>query len=93
MKRTTFERRLKKLTDSKLLSKNSTVYKLICNISTGDVLRPCYVSGRGRHIKNNDHTQSIKKYLDILKVKYIFGNDAPRGGLTGNFVKILSKID
>jgi hypothetical protein len=57
------------------------------------LIRPCYVSGSGRFASNQDHTLEVKYILDMLKIKYEFGNDAPRGGLTGNYIKILTKLE
>lgn len=59
----------------------------------GLLIRPCYTSGSGRFASNQDHTLAITKLLDLLGVKYETGNDAPRGGLTGNYIKILTKIE
>ena len=59
----------------------------------GDIIRPCTTSGRGRFTTNIDYTADVCLLLDQLKIKYIFGNDSPRGGKTGNFIKILTKIE
>jgi len=59
----------------------------------GNIIRPCYTSGHGRFVTNMDYTCEICRLLDLLKVKYEVGNDAPRGGQTGNFIKILTKIN
>lgn len=61
-------------------------------IFRGGVIRPIWTSGRGRFCSNCDHTRDICAVLDALCVKYETGNDAPRGGLTGNFIKIVTKI-
>lgn len=48
---------------------------------------------------NCDYTRDICAVLDALRIKYELrnkyelGNDAPRGGLPGNYIKILTKID
>lgn len=57
------------------------------------LIRPVYVSGAKRFASNQDHTLAITRLLDLLGVKYESGNDAPRGGLTGNYIKILTKIE
>ena len=59
----------------------------------GDIIRPCTTSGHGRFTTNLDYTADVCRLLDRLKIKYISGNDSPRGGKTGNFIKILTKID
>lgn len=58
-----------------------------------DIIRPCTTSGRGRFTTNLDYTADVCRLLDQLKIKYISGNDSPRGGKTGNCIKILTKID
>lgn len=59
----------------------------------GSIIRPCWTSGSGRFTTNLDHSQSICAVLDLLKIKYETGNDAPRGGATGKYIKILTKIE
>lgn len=59
----------------------------------GSIIRPCWTSGSGRFITNLDHESAICAALDILKIKYQTGNDAPRGGATGKYIKILTKIE
>ena len=63
------------------------------HIFRGGVIRPVWTSGRGRFCTNCDHTRDICAVLDALRVKYVTGNDAPRGGLTGNYIKIITKIE
>lgn len=59
----------------------------------GAIIRPCWTSGHGRFTTNLDHEGTICAVLDLLKIKYQTGNDAPRGGATGKFIKILTKIE
>jgi len=59
----------------------------------GNIIRPCYTSGHGRFTAILDYTADICHIFDLLKVKYEVGNDAPRGGQTGKFIKILTKIN
>ena len=59
----------------------------------GDIIRPCTTSGHGRFTTSLDYTADVCRLLDRLKIKYISGNDSPRGGKTGNFIKVLTKID
>ena len=63
------------------------------HIFCGGLIRPVWTSGRGRFCSNCDHTADICAVLDALRVKYVIGNDAPKGGLTGNYIKINSKIE
>lgn len=55
-------------------------------------IRPCKTSGSGRFTKNADYTADICAALDILGIEYTSGNDSPRGGKTGNFIKLITYI-
>ncbi len=59
---------------------------------TGNIIRPVYTSGSGRFCSNQDHTAETTKLLTKLGIDFKTGNDSPRGGLTGNFIEILTKI-
>lgn len=50
-----------------------------------------YYSGtvRYRHTVDTDY-YNMKKLLDGLNIKYKVGNDAPRGGATGDYILILA---
>jgi len=88
MKKETIKRRLKKAN----VNKCSASYKLLVNwlnAEGNNVIRPCWTSGRGRFTTNLDYTQQLANLLTSLKVRYTVGNDAPRGGKSGNYIKIL----
>lgn len=79
-------------------AKNSIAYKVAMDIVNetnksymvfGEIIRPCYTSGSGRFTSNQDHTEAICKTLTEIGVTYTTGNDSPRGGKTGKFIKIL----
>lgn len=55
-------------------------------IRTGQPIRPCRLTGRGKRTANDDHSARVRSILDALRVKYTTGNDAPRGGLTGQWI-------
>lgn len=59
----------------------------------GGVIRPVRTSGSGRFTKNMDYTADICRALDACGIKYETGNDAPRGGACGTFIKVLTKIE
>lgn len=97
MTTTTLAKRLAKFTGSK----TSIAYQVAKDLSTGenktykvsgDTIRPVHTSGSGRFTSNLDYTNDCCKVLDFLKIKYITGNDSKRGGLTGNFIKIITPI-
>jgi hypothetical protein len=57
-------------------------------IIDGEPIRPCYTSGRGKHTSNVDRSGEVERILKVLNLKFTTGNDAPRGGLTGNWIKV-----
>lgn len=74
-------------------SKSSFAYKTAKSVINGErVIRPCHTSGSGRFTTNLDYTSDVMQILSLLGVKYEIGNDSPRGGKTGNFIKITTKI-
>jgi len=86
---TTLTKKLTKLNPTK----NSIAYKIIKEVINGkSFIRPCYTLGSGRFISYHDHSQSIEAILKEIGVEYVVGNDAPRGGLTGKFIQITTKI-
>lgn len=103
MKSSTLQKRLDKRYTG---AKNSYRYKIIIDLINGTndtgmvkrednsiLIRPCFVSGSGRYTQNNDHSAEIKIMLQKLGVKFKTGNDAPRGGKSGDFIKISTKLE
>lgn len=90
MKASTITKRLAALVATKKVQKNCSAYRLILQAcETGRaVIRPCWTSGAGRFCSNLDYTADVCRLLDALRVQYVQGNDAPRGGLPGNFIQI-----
>ena len=84
-------------------SKSTIAYRIVKDIINGTnetfairpngIVRPCYTSGRGRFTSNQDHAADTKALLDLLGLKYTSGNDAPRGGATGQWIKVSTKIE
>ena len=90
MKRTTFENRTKKE------SRNSNGYHYALELlTTKGSVYTCHTSGRGRFTTNIDRTDDTIRILEAaglkLNVDFICSNDSPRGGKTGNYVKLTSK--
>lgn len=50
-----------------------------------------YYQGSGRHTKAIDKTNEVVSALRSLRIAHAQGNDAPRGGVSGNFVIITSE--
>lgn len=84
-------------------SKSTIAYRIVNDIISGSnksfairpdgTIRPCYTSGSGRFTSNQDHTADTKALLDLVGLKYTSGNDAPRGGATGQWIRISTKIE
>jgi hypothetical protein len=71
------------------LASNSIIGGLLLNLKTGEVLRPVYTQGSSW--KNSilvNKALELESTLKLLKIEFSTGNDAPRGGKTGYFVKI-----
>lgn len=98
MKKSTFENRTSKV------SKATKGYEFTKTLLSGEkqyqlypigLIRTCHTSGSGRFTKNMDYTQDTVYVLKMAGLKegldFIVGNDSPRGGLTGNFIKLTSK--
>ena len=99
MKAITLQKRLENRYNG---SKSSKAYQIVKDLINGtnntymvygDLIRPCSTSGRGRFTTNMDYTRETRSLLTLLGIKFESGNDSPRGGLTGNYFKILTKID
>ena len=84
-------------------SKSTIAYRIVKDIINGTndtftirkdgTIRPCYTSGTGRFTSNQDHTASTMELLNLIGLKYTSGNDAPRGGATGQWIKVATKIE
>lgn len=71
------------------------VNELVNELFTKGTVRPNYYSGTGRFSKKSaDHAQFLVGCLEFRGMKegrhFKRGNDAPKGGHTGEFVTILS---
>jgi hypothetical protein len=93
MLRSTIAKRLGNLK----VNKTSFAYQLVRDLAMntnktykvyGDIIRPCHTSGTGRYTRNMDYTDDVIRLLKSLHVMFEIGNDAPRGGLTGNYIKV-----
>lgn len=100
MKTTTLAKRLEKSSVNKSSIACKIVKDLIENtnktycVGTKDSkIWTCYTSGKGRFLRNMDYTNDVIKLFTELKLKFTTGNDAPRGGATGKFVKLITKLE
>lgn len=95
MTTSTLQQRISKLTKSKVskFSPQRKECELIKTLLDGiTIIRPVYTTGSGYWSNTIDVTDEIHVWLDALKIKYMFTNDAPRGGKLGNKFIILTKI-
>lgn len=61
-------------------------------IEYATLIRPSIQSGMGAYCRINTYGYQFKRVFDAIGVKYETGNDAPRGGKCGEFIKITTKI-
>lgn len=74
-------------------AKNSIVGNMVKNMKTGDKLRPVYSSGSSwKYSTLNDYRAELERTLNKLGIAFETGNDAARGGKTGYYVLITTKI-
>lgn len=93
MKTTTIIKRLEKTGERK----NTLVYKMIKNFCENydngvtTLLRPCSLKrGICNHFGYQDKTFELCVLLNKMGVMYERGNDAPKGGKNGIYIKILN---
>lgn len=95
---------MKTLEDAKKhfkLTTISVVYKVLCDILTpqenglsynslvkGDIIHPNYQTGSGRRRYYAVYFKEVKDALDFMGIQYTVGNDSPRGGVLGEWIKV-----
>ena len=91
---TVLSKKIEKLVLAKELNKNTLVYGWICSLKSNEILRPVFTKGSTwKHSSLIDKTIELTTVLRKLNIDFSTGNDAPRGGKTGMFVKINTKIN
>lgn len=74
------------------ISKNITNMLLNCRFDSAEnKIYTGYYSGSGRFSKAGSAEKTVVSILDALGFAYTVGNDAPRGGVSGDFVKVSKK--
>lgn len=71
--------------------KNRNIRIYLQRLLQDGFVRTGYYKGRGRHTRAVDDTYDVVCLLQYLHIAHAQGNDAPRGGVTGNFVIITSQ--
>ena len=69
-------------------SKTSKIHEFLVTLLDNGRVYTGYYRGSGRHTTAIDYTREICNQLDKLGIAYKTGNDAPRGGVHGNYVEI-----
>lgn len=72
------------------LRANSAELGMITTLLSNEMVHTGYYRGRGRYTQAVDLTSFVSNYLTRLGIAHETGNDAERGGVGGNFVKITS---
>ena len=92
-KSTTLAKKIEKLVLAKELNKTSLVYGWVYALQSNEVLRPIFSQGSTwKHSSLIDKSKELTDLLRELNISFSTGNDAARGGKTGYFVKINTKI-
>ena len=88
------EKKLAKLVATKEISKTSIVYGWINELIEGrKEFRPVYSQGSSwKHSSLFDRRVEFTTILKAMGIEFVSGNDAPKGGKTGAFIKITTKI-
>ena len=90
-RKTASPRRLKlTLNDGSRLTKDAATAIRNCRIVGNRIYCGGY-TGRDRWTKSYSYQPYLTAILDRLGYKYTVGNDAPRGGVTGDYLKVSKK--
>ena len=68
-----------------------SVCDMLVKLSQDGYVRTGHYTGSGRHTKAVDQTQEVVMSLKRLQISHAEGNDAPRGGVAGNYVVLTSE--
>ena len=92
---TSAQNKVAKMLTAKTLRKNTVVYGWIQEMINGrKEFRPVYTMGSTwKYSSLHDKTSELTDVLKIMGVEFSQGNDAARGGQTGVFVRITTKIE
>jgi hypothetical protein len=92
MKKETLQARIEKHLYTKggsLAKKYEEVVELLNNPER--TMRPVYWAGHSRNISLHDSSANLEQGLSLLGIDYETGNDAPKGGKNGYFVRLTAK--
>lgn len=66
--------------------KNTHVCKMIKDLFETGECRPVIQYGNGRRISYRDYTSEVLSFINKTSIE--IGNDAPRGGAMGKFIRL-----
>ena len=75
------------------IKRSGCSYSMAIDVINGKLVRPTKVE-KNRRFKcyyNDCKKDEVTAFLKLLKIDYILENDAPRGGATGNYIKLSTK--
>lgn len=58
----------------------------------GNIIRANYTSGSGRYTTNMEHNAAVARILTEIGIEYTICNNSPRGGKTGEYIEVTTKI-
>ena len=90
MKKETLQKRI----EDKLYTKSGKLQKKYEDVITillhpERKFRPCCWTNKGRSLR--DYRMNVTEGLRLISIDFESGNDAPRGGLNGNYIVLTSK--
>ena len=78
------------------IKSNSKIFDMLFSLvdasSKKIIIRPVSETGSGKWTSVDDKTIELTKLLDKLCIEYTKGNDAPKGGVLGTYIKITTSI-
>jgi hypothetical protein len=89
MKASTLENRIAKSNNKNGSTPNNRDYEAAMEVISLGFSRVGYYTGSGRFTKAS--CSNPEKYLNAWGIDFECGNDAPRGGVTGEYVKLTAK--
>jgi hypothetical protein len=92
---TQIAKRIEKAIAAKQIRKGTIVHEWLQSIVIGKVInfRPVYTQGSSwKHSSLINKQSELAAALTAIKLSFTSGNDAPRGGKTGAFIRITTKI-
>lgn len=93
MKRATIYARM----SARKLNKNRKAVQMLFNwlerCDNGVKLRPCYSRGSGKFSRIADYREELAQLCVLLGLRVETGNNAPRGGKCGEWLRIVTKFE